>query len=65
MASRDQPGDGWPVVLGRLWARIVEGQMEGPYTDAFEIICCGCGHPRITARPHLGLQLAGAACGGR
>ena len=48
MASRDQPGDGWPVVLGRQPARIVEGQLEGPYPDAFEIICCGCDHPRTT-----------------
>jgi hypothetical protein len=88
MASREQPGDGRPVVFGRQPARIVEGQLEGPYTDAFVITCCGCDHPRrIAARPHpgfsgsaghdriadgiaagkkhLGLQLAGAACGGR
>jgi len=46
MATRDQPGDGWTVVLRRQPARIVEGRPEGGYTDAFEIICCDCGdHP--------------------
>jgi hypothetical protein len=31
---------------GRQPARIVEGQPEGGYTDAFGIICCDCGdHP--------------------
>ncbi len=46
MANRDQPGDGWTVVLRRQPARIVEGRPEGGYTDAFEIICCDCGdHP--------------------
>ena len=43
MATRDQPGHGWTVVLRRQPARIVNGRAEGPYTDAFEIICCGCG----------------------
>jgi hypothetical protein len=46
MVSGDQPGDGWTLVLRRQPARIVEGQPEGGYTDAFEIICCDCGdHP--------------------
>src|SRR5450631_2743371 len=46
MTSLDQPGHGWTVVLRRQPARIVEGQPEGGYTDAFEIICCDCGdHP--------------------
>jgi len=39
----DQPGHGWTTVLRRQPARIVEGQAEGGYTDAFEIICCDCG----------------------
>jgi len=48
MATRDQPGDGWTVVLRRQPARIVEGRPEGGYTDAFEIICCDCGdHPYL------------------
>jgi hypothetical protein len=42
----DQLGDGWTLVLRRQPNRIVEGQPEGGYTDAFEIICCDCGdHP--------------------
>jgi hypothetical protein len=43
MATGDQPGDGWTVVLRRQQARIVQGQPEGGYTDLFEIICCDCG----------------------
>ena len=46
MASRDQPGNGWTAVLRRQPVRIVEGRPEGGYTNAFEIICRGCGdHP--------------------
>jgi len=46
MATRDQPSDGWTVVLGRQPARMVEGRPEGGYTHAFEIIRCDCGdHP--------------------
>ena len=48
MATRDQRGDGWTVVLRRQPARIVQGQPEGGYTDLFEIICCDCGdHPDL------------------
>jgi hypothetical protein len=48
MATRDQPGDGWTVVLRRQPASIVQGRPEGGYTDAFEIICCDCGdHPYL------------------
>src|SRR5271170_6394210 len=48
MAARDQPGDGWTVVLRRQPARMVEGRPEGGYTDAGEIICCDCGdHPDL------------------
>jgi hypothetical protein len=48
MVTRDQPGDGWTVVLRRQPVRMVEGRPEGGYTDAFEIICCDCGdHPDL------------------
>jgi 4-carboxymuconolactone decarboxylase len=48
MATRDQPGGGWTVVLRRRLARIVEGRPEGGYTNTFEIICCDCGdHPYL------------------
>jgi hypothetical protein len=48
MATCDQPGGGWTVVLRRRPARVVEGRPEGGYTDAFEIICCDCGdHPDL------------------
>jgi hypothetical protein len=43
VATRDQPGDGWTVVLRRQPARIVEGHAEGGYTDVYELICCDCG----------------------
>jgi hypothetical protein len=46
MATRDQPADGWTVVLRRQPSRILQGRPEAGYTDAFEIICCDCGdHP--------------------
>jgi hypothetical protein len=48
MATHDQPGHGWTVVLRRQPVRMVEGRPEGGYTDAFEIICCDCGdHPDL------------------
>ena len=51
MATRDQPGDSWTVVLGCPPARMVEGRPEGGYTDLFEIICCDCGdHPDLDYR---------------
>ena len=51
MRIGDRPGGGWAVVLRRRPARIVEGQPEGGYTDAFEIICCYCGdHPYLDYR---------------
>jgi hypothetical protein len=43
MTTGGQPGHGWTVVLRRQPARIVEGQPQGGYTNAFEIICCECG----------------------
>ena len=42
-ARASQPGHGWTVVLRRMPIRIVAGQQEGGYTDAFEIVCCDCG----------------------
>jgi hypothetical protein len=48
MVTGDQPGHGWTVVLRRQPVRIVEGEPEGGYTDAFEIVCCDCGdHPDL------------------
>jgi hypothetical protein len=48
MKARVEPGQDWTVVLRRQAARIVAGQAEGGYTDAFEIICCDCGDdPRL------------------
>jgi hypothetical protein len=38
-----QPGQDWTVVLRRQPARMVDGQPQGGYTDAFELICCDCG----------------------
>jgi hypothetical protein len=48
MVTGDQPGHGWTVVLRRQPVRLVQGQPQGGYTDAFEIICCDCGdHPDL------------------
>ena len=48
MASGDQRGDGWTVVLRRQPARMLEGRPEGGYTDLYEIVCCDCGdHPDL------------------
>ena len=43
MTTRVEPGQDWTVVLRRQATRIVAGQAQGGYTDAFEIICCDCG----------------------
>lgn len=41
-----QPGHGRTASLRRQPVRIVDGRMEGGYTDAFELICPNCGdHP--------------------
>jgi hypothetical protein len=46
--TRDQPRHGWTVVLRRQPARLVEGQPEGGYSKAYELICCNCGdHPDL------------------
>ena len=51
MRAPDQPALGWTVVLRRQPVRIVEGQPEGGYTDAYELICCECGdHPDLDYR---------------
>jgi hypothetical protein len=48
MATSDQPGNGWIVVLRRQPARMAEGRPEGGDTDMFEITCCDCGdHPDL------------------
>lgn len=41
--SSGQPWHGWTVVLRRQPTRLVDGQPQGGYTDAFELICCDCG----------------------
>ena len=38
-----QPGHGCTACLRRLPVRMVNGQVEGGYTEAFELICCDCG----------------------
>ena len=43
MRAAAQPWHGWTVVLRRQPARMVDGQPQGGYTDAFELICCDCG----------------------
>ncbi len=46
MRACDQPALGWTVVLRRRPVRLVDGRVEGGYTNVFEIICCDCGdHP--------------------
>ena len=51
MSGQDQPGLGWTVVLRRQPARIVQGRVEGGYTDAYELVCCECGdHPDLDYR---------------
>jgi hypothetical protein len=43
MATGHPLGDGWTAVLRRQLAHVVDGRLEGGYTDMFEIICCDCG----------------------
>jgi hypothetical protein len=38
-----QPGHGLNARLRRQPVRIVDGRIEGGYTDAFEVICPDCG----------------------
>ena len=43
-----QPGHGRTASLRRQPVRIVDGRMEGGYTELFELICPGCGdHPYL------------------
>lgn len=43
-----QPGHGRTAFVRRRPVRIVDGRMEGGYTDAYELICPGCGdHPYL------------------
>ena len=43
-----QPGHGRTASLRRQPARILDGRMEGGYTDAFELLCPSCGdHPYL------------------
>lgn len=43
MTAQDQPRDDWTVALRRQSAHVIDGQAQGPYSGAFEIICCDCG----------------------
>ena len=43
LSPAGQPGHGRTASLRRQPTRIVEGRMEGGYTDAYELICCDCG----------------------
>jgi hypothetical protein len=46
-----QPGHGRTASLRRQPVRIVDGRMEGGYTELFELICPGCGdHPYLDYR---------------
>jgi hypothetical protein len=43
-----QPGHGRTAFVRRRPVRIVDGRMEGGYTDAYELICPSCGdHPYL------------------
>ena len=43
-----QPGHGRTAFVRRRPVRIVDGRMEGGYTDAYELICPSCGdHPDL------------------
>jgi hypothetical protein len=43
-----EPGHGSTAVLRRQSVRIVDGRLEGGYTDVFELICPSCdGHPSL------------------
>ena len=51
MRACDQPALGWTVVLRRRPVRLVDGRVQGGYTNVFEIICCDCGdHPDLDYR---------------
>jgi hypothetical protein len=51
MATGDQHGPGWTVMLPRQPARIDKGRAEGGYTAPYEIVRCDCGdHPDLDYR---------------
>jgi hypothetical protein len=54
LPSAGQLGHGRTASLRRRPTRMVEGRVEGGYTDAFELICCQRGDDptSITPRPH-------------
>lgn len=45
MSMRQIPAEisPWTLALRRRPARMVQGQPEGGYTEAYELICCDCG----------------------
>ena len=51
MRACDQPALGWTVVMRRRPVRLVDGRVQGGYTNVFELICCDCGdHPDLDYR---------------
>jgi len=51
MQIPDESALGWTLVLRRQPVHLVDGQPEGGYTDAYELICCDCGdHPDLDYR---------------
>jgi hypothetical protein len=43
MQTYDEPAPGWTLVLRRQPVHLVQGRLEGGYTDAYELVCCDCG----------------------
>ena len=43
MTTSTAPGQIWTMTLRRQKAHTVDGNRDGGYTDAFEIICRDCG----------------------
>ena len=43
MRAPVRPGQDSMVVLRRQPVHLADGQPQGGYTDAFELICCDCG----------------------
>jgi hypothetical protein len=57
MRAPAQPWHGWTVVSRRQPVRMVDGQPQGGYTDAFELICCDCGDDPGLDYRHVSPQL--------
>jgi hypothetical protein len=57
MTPAGQPGHGTTASVRRQPVRILEGRVEGGYTDAFEIICYDCGDHRYLDYSQVPLRL--------